>query len=85
MASKSGDTIGATAHYIETMLMELRTMSQGINTDMLTYLLEMAMVEASDVASGKISAGRTETKVITKAGKPDAEELAALFMGGSLK
>ncbi len=85
MASKSGDTVCATAHYIESMLMELRTMSQSNNCDMLTYLLEMAMIEASDIASGKTSVGRREILVTEEVSKPNAEELAALFMSGDLK
>ncbi len=85
MASQSGDTTCATAHYIETMLMEMRTMSMSNNCDMLTYLLEMAMIEASDIAAGKISAGRQETRVLEKSTKPNAEDLAALFMSGALK
>lgn len=85
MASQSGDTTCATAHYIETMLMEMRTMSQAHKCDMLTYLLEMAMIEASDIASGKTSMGRQEAPVLEKPSKPNAEELAALFMSGALK
>ena len=51
---------------------------------MLTYLLEMAVIEASDITSGKMSVGRSETHLLVKVSKPCAEELAALFMSGEL-
>lgn len=42
-----------TVTYIEAMLSELGTLSRKAQTPMLTYLIEMATAEASDVASGR--------------------------------
>jgi len=42
-----------TANYIETMLIELGTLSRKARTPMLTYLIDMATAEAADVASGR--------------------------------
>lgn len=85
MASISGDTRCATASYIESMLAEMRTLSQNVDSDFLTYLLEMAMIEASDIASGKMSQPRRSTRVAEKPRAMDSEEIAALFMSGALK
>ncbi|MEN0000593.1 MAG: hypothetical protein AAF940_06890 [Pseudomonadota bacterium] len=38
--------------YIQSMLGELRQMAEAERLDMLTYLIEMAYVEASDIARG---------------------------------
>ncbi len=40
-----------TASYMEEMLVELRTISKDMEADFLTYLLNMALIEASDLAS----------------------------------
>lgn len=39
--------------YIQSMLGEMRTMAEAERYDMLTYLIEMAYVEASDIARGQ--------------------------------
>lgn len=39
--------------YIKTMLGQLRTMAEAERCDMLTYLIEMAYVEANDIARGE--------------------------------
>lgn len=83
MASKSGHTRAATATYISEMLKELRTMGQQIDADFLVYLIEMASIEASDVARGKETGGRVVTAVVEKAPTPSADELAELFMAGA--
>ncbi len=44
--------------YIQSMLGEMRTMAEAERYDMLTYLIEMAYVEASDIARGQ-RPGRT--------------------------
>ncbi|MEM7301205.1 MAG: hypothetical protein AAF468_08990 [Pseudomonadota bacterium] len=41
-----------TASYITAMLGELRTMSEKENFGVLTYLIEMALIEATDLAHG---------------------------------
>jgi hypothetical protein len=38
--------------YMQAMLGELRTMAQAERYDMLAYLIEMAYLEASDIARG---------------------------------
>lgn len=42
-----------TADYIQSMLLELRAMSRRADLDFLTYALEIALIEASDLAAGK--------------------------------
>lgn len=42
-----------TADYIQTMLLELRALAQRADLDFLTYALEIALIEASDLAAGK--------------------------------
>lgn len=48
--------------YIRQMLGELRQVARREGADMLTYLIEMAYVEAGDLQSGRrtLSAGRHE-------------------------
>ncbi len=41
-----------TATYIESMLLELRAMSDNRKFEVLTYLLEMALIEATDLSHG---------------------------------
>jgi hypothetical protein len=42
-----------TLDYLQSMLGQLRTMAEAERCDMLTYLIEMAYVEASDIISGE--------------------------------
>ncbi|MFC3208526.1 hypothetical protein [Aquamicrobium soli] len=42
-----------TLDYMQTMLGQLRTMAEAERCDMLTYLIEMAYVEASDIIRGE--------------------------------
>jgi hypothetical protein len=39
--------------YLQAMLGQLRTMAEAERCDMLTYLIEMAYVEASDIIRGE--------------------------------
>ncbi len=82
--SSAGMTRIASAGYIENMLVELRTIGQNYDLDFLVYLLEMATIEASDIANGKGTAPRIETKVFKKPQPIGAEEMASLFMAGEL-
>ncbi len=68
----------ATAAYVETMLAELRSMSQTLNADFLAYLIEMAMVEASEVAKGK-------PEPIDAMDSDNSVEMARLYMVGELE
>ncbi|MEM8750116.1 MAG: hypothetical protein AAGF28_07430 [Pseudomonadota bacterium] len=73
------------AAYTEAMLSELRTLSSSNNCDFLSYLIEMAMIEASDIASGRKTPGRVETLVPDRSRNPSklsAEQMASLFMSG---
>jgi len=54
MATSSATTPASSAAYIEHMVGELRLMSIKMDATFLSYLLEMAMIEASDIASGKV-------------------------------
>jgi hypothetical protein len=74
--SRGGDARGQgksneaeTLEYIRAMLRELRSLAKGERAEMLSYLIEMAYVEASDLlrnenADGERSQGssRRETK-----------------------
>jgi hypothetical protein len=42
-----------TLDYLQSMLGQLRTMAEAERCDMLTYLIEMAYVEASDIIRGE--------------------------------
>lgn len=42
-----------TLDYMQSMLGQLRTMAEAERCDMLTYLIEMAYVEASDIIRGE--------------------------------
>lgn len=42
-----------TLDYIQAMLGQLRTMAESERCDMLTYLIEMAYVEVSDIIRGE--------------------------------
>jgi len=39
--------------YIQAMLGELRTMAEAERCDLLTYMIEMAYIEASDIVRGE--------------------------------
>ena len=39
--------------YIQAMLGELRTMAEAERCDLLTYMIEMAYIEASDIVRGQ--------------------------------
>lgn len=39
--------------YIQAMLGEMRTMAEAERCDMLTYMIEMAYIEASDIVRGQ--------------------------------
>lgn len=83
MATHRGETNCATADYIYEMLKELRTMSQKIDEDFLVYLLEMASMEASDIANGQGTRARQASYIIEKPKTPSADELAKLFLEGA--
>jgi hypothetical protein len=42
-----------TLDYLQSMLGQLRTMAEAERCDMLTYLIEMAYIEASDIIRGE--------------------------------
>jgi hypothetical protein len=44
-----------TLDYLQSMLEQLRIMAQAEHCDMLAYLIEMACIEASDIARGEAS------------------------------
>lgn len=46
-----------TLEYLQSMLSQLRAMAEAERCDMLTYLIEMAYVEARDVIRGERPAG----------------------------
>ena len=48
-AASQLETIG----FIESMLSDLRQMGQSIDARFLVYLIELAMIEASDIKTGK--------------------------------
>lgn len=74
---QSGRHPRPSAAFIRDMLMELRVMSQSINQPMLAYLIEMAMIEASDLADGRATTPQPASRV-------SAEELARRYMTGEL-
>ena len=49
------------AEYMQSILLELRTMAREADCGFLTYTLELALIEASDVAAGKVPVGVAET------------------------
>ena len=53
MHSQPGKKRVETLDYIQSMLGQLRNMAEAEQCDMLAYLIEMAYVEASDVARGE--------------------------------
>lgn len=56
--------------YLQAMLGELRTMAEAERCDMLTYMIEMAYIEASDIVRGqrpmRISDKTTNDKPLDK-------------------
>lgn len=49
----AGKTHSETLDYIRSMLGQLRIMAEAEHCDMLAYLIEMAVIEASDIARGE--------------------------------
>ena len=80
MATSKTHTPNGTASYIEQMLNDLRAMSSRVDAHFLTYLIEMAMIEANRLS--------TETKPVSDAGAFDrdmrAEQLAQQYLAGEL-
>ena len=79
MAQVNAPTPGATASYIEHMLEELRVLSNKINAPFLSYLLEMAIMEAHELAEGRVipADGEMHTSVTP-------EELARKYLADEL-
>ena len=80
MATSKTHTPNGTASYIEQMLNDLRAMSSRVDAHFLTYLIEMAMIEANRLS--------TETKPVSDARAFDrdmrAEQLAQQYLAGEL-
>ena len=53
MHSQPGKKRAETLDYVQSMLGQLRNMAETERCDMLAYLIEMAYVEASDIARGE--------------------------------
>ncbi|MCC0029504.1 MAG: hypothetical protein H6891_04220 [Brucellaceae bacterium] len=53
MIRTNGDKRSDTLYYIQSMLGQLRTMAEAERCDMLSYLVEMAYIEASDIVRGE--------------------------------
>ncbi len=51
-----------TLDYLQTMLGQLRTMAEAERYDMLAFLIEMAYIEASDIARGARSSNISDNK-----------------------
>jgi hypothetical protein len=51
-----------TLDYLQSMLGQMRTMAQAERCDMLSYLIEMAYVEVSDIIRGERPARVTQDK-----------------------
>ena len=62
MQQKSGNRKHETLDYLCSMLAQLRAMAEAERYDMLTYLIEMAYVEASDILRGDRPADRQEER-----------------------
>ncbi|EFL90188.1 hypothetical protein [Ahrensia sp. R2A130] len=74
----------ATGEYVRQMLTELRMIANAKDLDFLTYLIEMALLEANDIAEGRMTPPRRETVVPEVSDTPQAVELAKMFMRGEL-
>lgn len=48
--------------YIQAMLGELRTLAEAERSDLLTYMIEMAYIEASDIVRGERPLRTTDQK-----------------------
>ena len=83
-AQRAIDGDKAKGEYIRQMLTELRVIASGNDFDFLTYLIEMAVLEANYIAEGRMSAPRRETGVQQTTDHPQPEELAKMFMRGEL-
>ncbi|MCR9124068.1 MAG: hypothetical protein NXH91_17550 [Phyllobacteriaceae bacterium] len=57
MPDKPVQTRADRLSYIQSMLGQLRTMAEAERCDLLTYLIEMAYMEASDAVRGQHSSG----------------------------
>ena len=55
MTSEINASQTSTFAYIEHMLIELRQMSEKQDAPVLAYLIEMAIIEAKDMADGRIN------------------------------
>ena len=53
MMRTNGEKRSDTLYYIQSMLGQLRTMAEAERCDMLSYLVEMAYIEASDIVRGE--------------------------------
>ena len=60
MARAKATTTASTAAYIESMLVELRSMSERIDEQFLSYLIEMAMMEANHIANRPLHSANGE-------------------------
>ena len=80
MATSKAHTPNSTASYIEQMLNDLRAMSSRVDAHFLTYLIEMAMIEANRLST------ESQSKVVgTSHDKHQrAEQLAQQYLAGEL-
>ena len=60
MARANATSNTSTASYIESMLGELRSMSERIDEQFLSYLIEMAMMEANHIANRPLHSANGE-------------------------
>lgn len=63
------------ADYMQTMVLQLRDMAQAADMDFMCYLLEMAAIEASDVAGGKVPARMPALDPTAPPRTPSPEEI----------
>jgi len=84
MASISQHRRVMIAKYVVEMLAELRSMGKQINADVLVYLLEMAMIEASAVAKEAAPGIDAQKLDETVVGETPAEKLAQLHLAGKV-
>lgn len=75
---RNGRNTQQPASYIRDMLLELRQMAQSIDKPTLAYLIEMAMIEASDLAEGRDTTPAPASRI-------SADELAHRYMTGELE
>ena len=60
-----------TLDYLQAMLGQLRTMAEAERCDMLAYLIEMAYIEANDIARGERPSGIVQNHSRSRAHKRD--------------